>query len=150
MSKEEPHFEVLNGYPADVLAIAAHGRICRTDYEDVLIPAFEEKVRTEGKVKMLFVFGEGFSGYSVGAAWDDAKFGLLHLPEMARLAIVSDVEWLRLGVKTFAPLIPCPVALFHTHELENAKHWIAEWHDEEEPGPEVAADHTLPTLEDMG
>ena len=148
MADEERNFEILEGFGPDVLAVAAHGRITSTDYEQVLIPAFEEKVRSEGKVKMLVVFGEDFSGYSPGAAWDDTKFGLLHLREIAGLAVVTDVEWLRLGVKTFAPFIPGPVALFHVSELPEAKDWVSQWHPEDEGGPEVAAARRLPTLED--
>ncbi len=148
MEQAARNFEVLEGYSADVLAIAAHGRITTEDYENVLIPQFTEKVRDEGKVKLLFIFGDDFTGYSPGAAWDDAKFGFLRLREIAGLAIVSDLEWLRLGVKTFAPLIGCPVALFYTEELPQAKEWINEWRHDQEGGPEIEVTQKLPTLED--
>ena len=148
MSKSATHFEILEGYADDVLAIAAHGRITRADYETVLMPAFEEKLRAEGKVKMLVVFGKDFTGYSPGAAWDDAKFGFLHLGDFAGLAVVSDVEWLRLGVKALAPLISCPVALFHLEEMEAAREWINEWRHDAGGGPEVDAKGRLSTLDD--
>ncbi|MEM8630008.1 MAG: STAS/SEC14 domain-containing protein [Pseudomonadota bacterium] len=150
MSVNKSNFEILDGFSADVLAIAAHGKITTEDYETVLIPKFEAILKGEGRVKMLFVFGEDFAGYSAGAAWDDTKFGFLHMRDLAALAVVSDVEWLRFGVKTFSPLIGCPVALFHTSELETAKSWINDWHHDAAGGPEVAADHKLPTLEDKG
>lgn len=148
MVEKQQNFEVLEGYADDVLAIAAHGRITRDDYETVLIPRFEEKVRSEGKVKLLFVFGEDFKGYSPGAAWDDAKFGFLHMRELAGLAVVSDLEWLRLGLKAFAPIISCPVAVFHTDQLDEAQKWVSEWKHEEEGGPAIDAETRLPTLED--
>jgi stage II sporulation SpoAA-like protein len=142
------HFEILDGYAADVLAVSAHGTLTRDDYEDVLIPKFEEILRQEGKVKILFEFGDDFTGYSPGAAWDDAKFGLLHMRELAGLAVVADHAWLRLGFKTFAPLISCPVALFHTSERDQARKWINEWKHEQDQGQGVSVDRTLPTLED--
>jgi len=148
MADETRNFEILEGYAPDILAVAAHGRITREDYEAVLIPAFNEKVRAEGKVKLLFVFGDDFSGYSAGAAWDDTKFGFLHLREMAALAVVTDVEWIRLGVKTFAPFMPGPVMLFHFRELPEAKEWVSRWRHDETDGPGVAAAHRLPTPED--
>ena len=148
MTKTAKNFEILDGYAADVLAISAHGTLTRQDYEDILIPKFEEKVRQEGKVKLFFVFGDDFSGYSAGAAWDDTKFGFLHMREMAGLAVVTDNVWLRLGVKTFAPLISCPVALFHVSELGDAQKWINQWHHEPAGGPSVSVDRKLPTLED--
>ena len=148
MNDSNLNFEVLDGYPADVLAIAAHRRITSRDYEEVLTPRFAEKARTEGKVRLLIVFGEDFTGYSPGAAWDDAKFGFLHLGDLAGVAVVSDLDWLRLGIKAFAPLIPCPVALFHLGEMEEASRWISEWKHAPEGGPEVDASQKLPTLED--
>jgi hypothetical protein len=150
MTRNAANFEVLEGFAEDVLAIAAHGRITRQDYEDVLMPAFEQKVAAKGKVKVLFVMGEDFTGYSAGAAWDDAKFGFLHMRELAALAVVTDATWLRLGLKAFAPLIACPVALFHTDEMQAATTWINEWKHPEgaEPGIDVAG--RLPTLEDKG
>jgi hypothetical protein len=149
MAQEKRHFEILEGYPADVLAIAAHGRVTRKDYEDVLIPAFEEKVRSEGKVKLLCILGEDFSGYSPGAAWDDTKFGFLHLRELAAMAVVTEVVWVRLALKAFAPIISCPVNLFHDNELEKARSWVSEWQHEDGGGPSVDADAPLPRNTDL-
>lgn len=143
MSETRQHFEILGGHPADVLAIAAHGRLTTEDYEKVLIPAFEEKLRAEGKVKLLFVFGDDFGGYSAGAAWDDAKFGLLHLRDIARTAIVTDLDWLRLAVKALAPMMACPVALFHLSEMDEASAWIDAWRQEEDGKPEADAEPTI-------
>ncbi len=148
MEQTGQNFEILSGYPADVLAVSAHGTITRSDYEDVLIPHIKDTVQSEGKVKLLFVFGEDFVGYTAGAAWDDAKFGLLHLRDIAGLAIVTDNDWLRLGVKALAPFIGCPVALHGCDEMAKAREWITEWKHEEEGEPQVAADHKLQTLED--
>lgn len=150
MSQTDSNFEILEDFPPDVVAVAAHGRLNRSDYEEVLIPLIEKRVGKEGKVRLLFVFGEDFSGYSPGAAWDDAKFGLLHLRDFAGLAVVTDVGWLRLGVKALAPFIGCPVALFQNDEMAAARAWIVEWKHEPEGEPGVAADTRLPTLEDKG
>ena len=144
------HFEILDGFAGDVLAIAAHGRITRADYEQVLIPAFEAKRQAEGKVKLLLLCGEDFAGYSAGAAWDDAKFGLLYMRDIAGLAVVTDTEWLRLGVKALSPLIACPVALFHLEEMDAARDWINAWKHEEEGGPGVDVAGRMPALEDKG
>ncbi|MEW9920096.1 STAS/SEC14 domain-containing protein [Marimonas sp. MJW-29] len=148
MTEEKQHFEILDGFAADVLAIAAHGQITREDYETVLIPEFKKKVAEESKVKLFFVFGDDFTGYSPGAAWDDAKFGLLHLRDFAGLAVVTDLQGVRLGMKAFAPLISGPVVVFHLDEMEEAKTWVNEWKHDQEGGPEVDVDARLSTLED--
>lgn len=148
MTTRSGNFDILDGYPADVIAISAKGKITRADYEEVLIPAVERVAREEGKVKLVYVLGPGFEGYTAGAAWDDAKLGLLHMGEFARIAVVTDIEWIRLGVKMFAPMMRCPVRLFHVGETSVAKDWITADHPEPAHEPQVAADRKLPTLED--
>jgi len=150
MNKSKPgHFEILQGIARDVVAVSASGHISGHDYEAVLIPLVEEGIRREGKIKLLYVIGPEFEGFSAGAAWDDTKLGLLHMRSMARIAVVSDLQWVRLGMKAFAPMIPCPVRVFHVAELDAAKAWIAKDDAEKSPKPEVAASHKIPPLEDM-
>lgn len=141
-------FTFEEGLPPDVIAITAHGRITRADYERDLIPRIEARIRQEGKVKLLYEFGADFAGFSAGAAWDDARLGLLHLGDFARLAVVADEEWIRIAVKMFAPLLPCPVRLFHLSERAAAREWIcaAEPDRPNEPGVDVT--HKIPPLED--
>jgi hypothetical protein len=149
MTEPKSGFEVLQGYPADVLAIAAHGRITRADYEKTLIPLVAQKVKAKGKVKLLYVLAQDFGGFTAGAAWDDARLGLTHLGDFARIAVVTDVEWIRLGVKMFAPLIRCPVHLFHTSDMDEAAAWIAG--DDGASGPpwDSATEGQLPKDQDM-
>ena len=141
------HFTILDGFPSDVLAIEAHGRIDHDSYTTELIPAIQAKIAAEGKVKLFYRIGSEFSGYTMGAAMEDAKVGFLHLADFARVAFVSDVEWMNLAVKLFAPMIPCPVRVFSEAETAAAKAWIVAT-DEPKGGPEVAADHKLLPLED--
>ena len=119
-------FVVLDGYPDDVLALKAEGVITAADYEEVLIPKFEELKRKHGGVKLLYWCGEEFKGFSAGAMWDDARFGMTHLGDFGKVAVVSDVEWVRQSVKIFAPFMGAPVKIFHNSEIEDAKSWISE------------------------
>ena len=50
-------FEVLGGYPADVVAVSAHGRIDRAAYEETLMSLVEERIKAEGKVNLLYEIG---------------------------------------------------------------------------------------------
>ena len=145
---EEGHFTFHTDFPPDVIAVTAHGHIGRKDYERDLVPKVLERIRAEGKVKLLYEIGADFKGISAGAAWDDAELGLMHLTEFARIAVVTDVEWLRLGTKMFAPILPCPVHLFHLSERNAARDWICADGNEREHRPGVAADHKIPPLED--
>jgi hypothetical protein len=129
VATDEPRsgrFEILEGYPDDVVAIRAVGVITREDYEETLIPAIEAKIGAGRRAKLLYWCGEEFAGFSAGAMWDDARFGLTHLGDFSKIAMVSDVEWLRQSVKFFAPLMPMPIQVFHNADIDAAKHWIAE------------------------
>ena len=91
-----------------------------------LIPKFKEMVGSQGGVKLLYWCGEEFEGFSAGAMWDDARFGMTHLGDFLKVAVVSDVEWVRQGVKLFAPFMRAPVKVFHNADIEDAKSWISE------------------------
>lgn len=119
-------FEILDGYPDDVIAFRAEGDISREDYEETLIPLAQEKIKTHKKIKLLYWIGEGFKSFSAGAMWDDARFGLTHLTDFSKVAVVSDIDWVRTSVKVFAPLMPATVQVFHDAEIDDAKQWISE------------------------
>ena len=119
-------FLTLEGYPDNVVAFRAEGVITRDDYVETLIPIAEEKIRTGGKIKLFYWCGEEFKGFSAGAMWDDARFGLMHLGDFLKIAVVSDIEWVRQSVKLFAPLVRAPVPVFHNAAIEDANCWITD------------------------
>jgi hypothetical protein len=119
-------FSILDGYPDNVVAFRAEGVITREDYEETLIPLIEERISARGKIKLLYWCGEEFEGFSAGAMWDDARFGLTHLGDFSKIAVVSDIAWVRQSVKLFAPLMRAPVQVFHNADIEDAKCWLAE------------------------
>jgi len=138
------HFEILDGFPADVLAVSAHGRIGRESYEKTLMPAIDEAVAREGKVKLFYLLGEDYDGFTVGAAMDDARLGLFHLHDFARIAVVTDVDWIRGAAHLFGPLLEAPVHAFPLSEMDAAKTWIME-NSPPERFSKVAADRIVPT-----
>lgn len=146
--RKEGHFEFLEGFPRDVVAFAAKGFIDAEDYEKTLIPEIEARIRQEGKVKLLYVLGPEFEGFSAGAAWDDARLGLTHIGDFPRIAVISDREWIRAATRMFAPLVASEVEAFSMDQMEAAKAWIIANRPPDEEGPEVAADYTIPPLED--
>jgi hypothetical protein len=96
------------------------------DYESVVIPAVEALFARKTKVRFLYHLGEQFSGFEAAAIWDDTKLGLKHLSGWERVAVVSDVEWVRAAVKIFGITIPGEVRVFHNRELAAAREWITE------------------------
>lgn len=129
---EEPagYFDILEGYPKDVIACRATGTISHDDYVNTLIPAVEAKIEQQGKVKLLVWCGHEFEGATAGAMWEDACFGMTHIGDFARIAVVSDIGWLRKSAKLFAPLISAPIQFFHDDEIDEAKLWISSSNDQ--------------------
>lgn len=118
-------FTIINNLPDDVLGVQARGKITARDYDETLVPHIERMLKDHKKVKLLFHAGSDFEGYSTGAMWDDAKLGVMHLTDFDKVAIVSDVGWVRHGTKLFAPLFPAQFHLFSNDELDEAKAWIS-------------------------
>jgi hypothetical protein len=118
--------EIIQGLPEGTLGFSLAGTVAKEDYDDVLVPALEMAIEEHDRVKLLMRFGEAFEAYSLAAAWEDTLAGLRHWRGFERIAVVSDVGWLRAAVAALAPLFPCPVRLFGLSVEEEARLWLAE------------------------
>jgi SpoIIAA-like len=116
--------EQLPGFPDNVLAFTARGMVTADDYESVIIPAVEGMFSRQSKVRFLYHLGDDFSGFEAAAAWDDAKLGMKHIAGWEKIAVVSNVEWIRDAVKVFGLMMPGHVRVFHNRELADATQWI--------------------------
>lgn len=115
----------IDGLPQDVLAVEAVGKVTHEDYKSTLIPRAEAMLG-KGPIKMLYVVGKEFTGFEVGAIWDDAAFGLRHWHDFSHIAVVSDHGWLQVMVGMLKPFFHGDVRLFSLAELPAAKRWITD------------------------
>ncbi len=118
--------EQLSGLPPGVLGFRAHGQLTAADYENVLIPDIEAAFALNRKLRMLFQLGDDFSGFDAGAMWDDVKLGFRHFSGWERVAVVTDIGWLRVMTTMFGFAAPCEFKLFGNAELDEAMRWISE------------------------
>ena len=118
--------ERISGLPENVLGFTAKGVVTANDYESVIIPAVEEMFSRQEKLRFLYHIGEEAEGFEAAAMWDDTKLGLKHFTSWDRIAIVSDIEWMRIVIKAFGLAIPGQIRIFHNDELSSAMHWISE------------------------
>ena len=118
--------EIIPGMPGNILAFKASGEVTEEDYETVLVPAIEEKLKTNGKIRILYRMEADFLEFSAAALWEDAKVGLKHLAAYEKIAFVSDVHWMNSAVRMFGLLVPCPVRVFAGGDLDGAKAWLGE------------------------
>ncbi|MFN8104309.1 MAG: STAS/SEC14 domain-containing protein [Acidimicrobiia bacterium] len=113
--------EPLVDLPDGVIGFEAVGEIHSADYDTTLRPAVEA-ASTAG-VRLVYVLGDRFEGYSSGATWEDAKLGLGHLKDWKRTALVSDVEWIEHFASMFGWMMPGKFRLFPLAELPEAIAW---------------------------
>ena len=118
--------EFIEGFPDNVIAISAKGRVTARDYEEVLIPRVEEALKRHGKVNLYYELGEEFKGIDAQAAWKDFKVGVEHLARWGHMALVTDVEWIRLAINAFRFLMPGKLRVYPSAEAEQARAWIGE------------------------
>jgi hypothetical protein len=118
--------EKITDLPDNVLGFTAKGKLTANDYESVIVPAVEAMFSRLGKVRFLYHLGEDFTGIEAAAAWDDTKVGLKHWTGWEKIAVISDVEWIRWAVKIFGLAMPGHVRLFPNHDLTEAKRWISQ------------------------
>lgn len=117
-------FELIDGFPADVIAIKAKGIITSQDYSDMLVPLVDKKLKAHDRLKFLIVLDDAFESYSAAAAWDDARFGLRHFKDFGKIALVTDIGWIRHGAKLFSPLMKAQLDVFAVAERAKADAWI--------------------------
>jgi len=118
--------EALKGFPTRVLAFACKGHVTKRDYETVLIPAVQEALKQQGKVRLYYQVDHDFSGIEPGAVWDDIKVGMEHALRWERIAVVTDIDWIRHTIRAFGFVIPSATRIFRLDEMAKAREWIAE------------------------
>ncbi|OSP54669.1 hypothetical protein BV911_11495 [Pseudoruegeria sp. SK021] len=119
------HVTILTDLPPDVIGISVRGVISAKDYHDTIVPLIERKLQDHPKVKCLYQIGPEFKSMTPGAVWSDARVGMMNLSAFSKIAVVSDLEWIRHGTRVFAPLIPGRVHVFGNSEMAEARLWIS-------------------------
>jgi len=117
--------------PPRVIGFEAVGEVHADDYRDVLRPALDQAA-VNGEIRLVYVLGEHFTGYSPGADWEDLKLAFQHVRSWERTAVVTDVDWIDHAVHTFGWMAPGQVRVFPVADLEGAVQWVADL------GPEFA------------
>jgi hypothetical protein len=115
--------ELMKGLADNVIGIVGSGAITADDYEDVMIPAIREKLKNYKKVRILYQLNEKYTHYELGAFLEDAKV-TWHTFAFEKVAIVSDVHWIRDSVNFYRLFMPMPIKVFSNNQIQEAKEWI--------------------------
>jgi hypothetical protein len=112
--------ELIEGLPKNVVGIVARGRVTMQDCQDVLVPAIKRSRKRHDKIRLYYEINSRFPG----SAWDDLDLGLEHAACCERVAIVTDISWVRSTVKAVRFLIPSKIRVFPTILADEGRAWI--------------------------
>ena len=113
----------LSDLPAGVTGFEITGTVSAEDYRDVVLPALE-RAFAGGEIRSVIIIPD-FHGMSGGALWQDLKMGMEHFRAWKRIALVTDIDWVKYATELFGWMTPGEVKLYGLDGLEDAKTWVA-------------------------
>ena len=111
-------------YGGRVVKVIAAGKLTRESYR-LFIPELDNLVKKHRIIRLMFEMIE-FDGWTLGAVWDDLKFGCKHFNHIERIAIVGDRKWEKAMATVCKPFTRAKVRYFDISEIDEAEKWIAE------------------------
>lgn len=117
--------DVMNESTGNILDVRASGKLSRADYRDVLAPRVQSLLGRFRTLRVLFLMGEDFDGWSLGAAWANTTFDLKHRRDFEKIAMVGAPKWEEWCVRTVATLlIRGQMQTFRLDQLALARKWL--------------------------
>ena len=117
--------KILEGFPDNVIAVSAIGRVTRKDYDAVLIPRVEATDQEASEDSVLLRNRRGFRRHGTrGGVGRTCGFRSSPWTRWERVAAVTDVAWIAHVVNAFRFLIPGQVRVFPTNDKEVARAWV--------------------------
>lgn len=117
--------EHLTNVPDNVVAVVCQGQLTKSDYDTVLVPAVMQALKNHRKVRLYYEIAADFSGIDPGAIWEDFKVGMKHFTRWERIAVVTDVDWIKNTIRIFSFLMPGELRIFPAAAASQAREWIA-------------------------
>jgi hypothetical protein len=112
---------LIDGLPPDTLGVSAAGIVTPREYEDIFLAALREMPRG---ARLLFIAGPSFREFAP-KGWPET--GLLAC-DIERIALVTNLAWLRQAAGICAPLLTGELAVFAPADLPSAVEWLADGH----------------------
>jgi hypothetical protein len=116
--------EPLPDLPDGVIGFEAIGKVEAGDYNTQLIPAIEAASASPGGIRLVYVLGDRFDGYTAGGACQDVKLGLHHHSNWRRCAIITDAEWVIHVAQLLGWMVPGEVTVFPLDQHDEAVAWV--------------------------
>ncbi len=118
--------EQLHELPEGVIGFRAIGTVEASDYESTIDPVIDATIAEGRKVNLVFVLGEEFERYSMGAMWQDALLEGKPDRSWGRIALVTDHTIIGEIIHGIAFLFPCDLKIFAVAAQADAVQWASE------------------------
>ena len=116
--------EIMPESEGNVLVVKATEKLTARDYEEVFIPKINQLIEEYQKVRVVVFLAENFSGWELGAAWDDAKFGIQHRNDFEKMAVVGGPKWVQWATKISAHFMNGQAAVYDIPDFQSAVAWV--------------------------
>lgn len=115
----------LQNIPDNVAAFEASGTVTQADFENVVFPTVEEKVKTFDELNYLLYLNTGIEDFTFKAWLQDLLLGIKNLTKWNRCAIITDNNTVQNFTEIFSILMPGEFRPFPKGKLEEAIFWCA-------------------------
>ena len=116
--------QILENFPDEILAIYVEGKITGKEYEHILTPAVEAKLKRHPKIRLFCHVGLSFNGLDFRAVVDDIKMAFQHFTDWEKMAVVSDNKFVNRIAKFLGRFMPIDIPIFHEADMAEARNWI--------------------------
>ena len=113
----------LSDLPPGVTGFEISGTVHADDYRDVVLPVLQRAYASD-EFRFVIVIPE-FGGITGGGLWQDLKVGVEHLHAWKRIALVTDIDWVRYMTELFGWMTPGEVEVFPLAQRDEAIAWAA-------------------------
>ena len=110
---------VIEGLPDNVVGIVAKGRVTADECDRILMPVIHTSLQRNG-ARLYYEIGSRIPA----ARWDDLQIEVDCIPQWERVAVVTDIGWIRQTVKALRFLIGGDIRVFTTSEAGDGLAWI--------------------------
>jgi len=106
-----------------VVEVRAGGKLTHADYQDVLLPRLEAIAPT-GKLRVLLLVDESFTGWELDSAWDLRVIEFRHRSNFDKIAVVGAPRWDDWCVKLAGLMLKGELRAFPREQLPQAREWL--------------------------
>jgi hypothetical protein len=117
---------LMDDLPDNVIGFEAVGEVDAGDYKSTLDPAVDAALQSNDKLRLVYVLGDQFDGYTGGAMWEDTKLGIGHWGAWEKIALVTDKDWVDDAIKFMGWMVPGEIKVYPTVDVVAAKEWASE------------------------